>query len=198
MKKPKPKAKPPAKRPPTAPAKAKSPASARPGSVTGLLTEVRQLIEGARRSVATVVDTLQVMTNFEIGRRIVEHEQKGAKRAAYGSELLKEFSARLTEEFGRGFSEDNLSNMRRFFLTWKERVQIFQSATGKLAAPGIFQSLTEKSAAEEISEKPSRKLVPVKISESAIRKSGNPFTLSWSHYRCAIAKDPNERKFVTF
>jgi len=50
------------------------------------------------------VDTFQVMTNFEIGRRIVEHEQKGAKRAAYGAELLKEQSARLTEEFGRGFS----------------------------------------------------------------------------------------------
>ena len=64
----------------------------------------------------TVVDTFQVMTNFEIGRRIVEHEQKGAKRAAYGTELLKELSARLTEEFGRGFSRSNLEYMRKFFL----------------------------------------------------------------------------------
>lgn len=74
----------------------------KPESLTSLLTEVRQLIQSARRGVATVVDIFQVMTNFEIGRRIVEHDQKGAKRAAYGTELLKELSARLTEEFGRG------------------------------------------------------------------------------------------------
>ena len=80
-------------------------AKAKPESLSSLLTEVRQLIQSARRSVSTVVDTFQVMTNFEIGRRIVEHEQKGAKRAAYGAELLKELSARLKAEFGRGFSE---------------------------------------------------------------------------------------------
>ena len=66
-----------------------------------LIAEVRNLIQSARRGVASVVDTFQVLTNFEIGRRIVEHEQKGAKRAAYGAELLKELSARLAEEFGR-------------------------------------------------------------------------------------------------
>jgi len=68
------------------------------------------------------VNTLQVLTNFEIGRRIVEHEQKGAERAEYGKELLKELSARLKEEFGRGFSEDNLARMRNFYLAWKDRV----------------------------------------------------------------------------
>lgn len=65
------------------------------------------------------------MTNFEIGRRIVEHEQKGKRRAAYGKGLLKKLSERLTGEFGRGFSEDNLSNMRRFFLLWEPRVSQF-------------------------------------------------------------------------
>lgn len=67
-----------------------------------LITEVRGLVQSARRGAASVVDSFQVMTNFEIGRRIVEHEQKGAKRAAYGAEVLKELSARLTEEYGRG------------------------------------------------------------------------------------------------
>lgn len=174
-----------AKRFPAAPAQAKA------GSLTGLFTEVRQLIEGARRSVATVVDTLQVMTNFEIGRRIVEHEQKGAKRAAYGSELLKELSARLTEEFGRGFSEDNLSNMRRFFLMWQDRVAEFPNRLfGNLPQPvGQLEN-------SETSETASRKLVPAKISESAIRKSGNPFTLSWTHYQTLLTiKDPDERSF---
>ena len=115
--------------------KTTTPAKTKPDSLASLLTEVRQLIQSARRSVATVVDTFQVMTNFEIGRRIVEHEQKGAKRAAYGTELLKELSARLTEEFGRGFSKSNLEYMRRFFLTWQEKAQIFQTASEKLVHP---------------------------------------------------------------
>lgn len=53
------------------------------------------------------------MTNVEIGRRIVEHEQQGAERAGYGKEFLKTLSVRLTEEFGRGFSEGNLARMRK-------------------------------------------------------------------------------------
>lgn len=67
-----------------------------------LLAEVRKLIVSARHAAASSVNTLQVLTNFEIGRRIVEHEQRGEKRAEYGAELLKELSARLTEEFGKG------------------------------------------------------------------------------------------------
>ena len=169
--------------------KATTPAKPKPDSLKGLLTEVRQLIQSARRGVATVVDTFQVMTNFEIGRRIVEHEQKGAKRAAYGSELLKELSARLTEEFGRGFSEDNLSNMRRFFLTWRDRVaQISETASRKLVGAEILQTVSEKS------QTASRKLVPAQIRQTPSGKS--PFTLSWSHYVVLMTiKDPDERSF---
>jgi predicted nuclease of restriction endonuclease-like (RecB) superfamily len=169
--------------------KATTPAKPKPDGLTTLVTEVRQLIQSARRGVATVVDTFQVMTNFEIGRRIVEHEQKGAKRAAYGSELLKELSARLTEEFGRGFSEDNLSNMRRFFLTWRDRVaQISETASRKLVGAEILQTVSEKS------QTASRKLVPTSIRQTPSGKS--PFTLSWSHYVVLMTiKDPDERSF---
>lgn len=131
---------------PSASKKSLTTAKSKPDSLKGLLTEVSQLIQSARRGVATVVDTFQVMTNFEIGRRIVEHEQKGAKRAAYGAELLKELSARLTEEFGRGFSEDNLSNMRRFFLIWRDRgAQISETASRKLVPSQIRQTPSGKS-----------------------------------------------------
>jgi hypothetical protein len=167
-------------------------AKAKPESLSSLLTEVRQLIQSARRSVSTVVDTFQVMTNFEIGRRIVEHEQKGAKRAAYGAELLKELSARLTEEFGRGFSEDNLSNMRRFFLTWRDRVtQISETASRKLVGAEILQTVSEKS------QTASGELVPTSIRQTASGKS--PFTLSWKHYLVLLTiKDPNERSCRRF
>jgi queuine/archaeosine tRNA-ribosyltransferase len=77
-----------------------------------------------------LVNTLQVLTNFEIGRRIVEHEQQGKARAEYGKALLKELSARLTEEFGKGFSVTNLKLMRQFFT--ENRHRIGQKASDQL------------------------------------------------------------------
>src|SRR3546814_21015129 len=55
---------------------------------------------------------------WEIGRRIVEAEQKGRRRAGYGEQLMARLSADLTARFGRGFSPDNLENMRRFFAAY--------------------------------------------------------------------------------
>jgi predicted nuclease of restriction endonuclease-like (RecB) superfamily len=205
---------------PSASKKSLSTAKTKPDSLSGLLTEVRQLIQSARRGVATVVDTFQVMTNFEIGRRIVEHEQKGAKRAAYGAELLKELSARLTEEFGKGFSKANLEYMRRFYLEWESRVpplaqkpsgqfvvsEIAQKASGQLAPVQICQTPSGKFDAIEIPQQPIGKSGTLQkgqtpsdqfgISEKASRKLGNPFTISWSHYVLLLTiKDPDERSF---
>jgi len=104
------------------------------------VAEVRGLIHAARGRAASVVNTLQVMTNFEIGRRIVEHEQKGAKRAAYGAELVKELSARLTDEFGPGFSERNLRGFRLFYLAYRHLPQIWQTPSAELASPEIAQT----------------------------------------------------------
>jgi len=150
------------------PAKAK--AKVKPDGLAPLVAEVRSLIQSARRGAASVVNTLQVMTNFEIGRRIVEHEQQGAKRATYGQGLLKGLSRRLTDEFGRGFSEDNLSNMRRFFVLWEPR----------------------------LSEFPNRLLgnMSREISQQPAGKPGRPFTLSWTHYVLLLTvRDPDERGF---
>jgi predicted nuclease of restriction endonuclease-like (RecB) superfamily len=179
------------KKKPSVSKKAPPPAKTKPDGLTTLVTEVRQLIQSARRGVATVVDTFQVMTNFEIGRRIVEHEQKGAKRAAYGAELLKELSARLTEEFGRGFSRSNLEYMRKFFLEWESRVQISQQPIGKLADSEISQQPTGKLAIPKIAQ---QAIGRFPISEQPTRKS--PFTISWTHYLVLLTiKDPDERSF---
>jgi len=69
--------------------------------VKELVAEIRELV---RSSLVHSVDLIQVLTNFEVGRRIVEHQQRGAERAEYGKALLKDLSAELTAEFGRGFS----------------------------------------------------------------------------------------------
>ena len=100
-----------------------------------LLQRVRELITSARRSAARAVDTLQVATNFEIGHLIVEHEQGGDERAAYGKALIEELSAALTEEFGRGFSRSNLEYMRRFYIAYQVRGQIPQTPSGILLVP---------------------------------------------------------------
>jgi predicted nuclease of restriction endonuclease-like (RecB) superfamily len=179
----------------TAATKRATVAKAKPGDLAPLLTEVRDLIQSARRGVASVVDTFQVMTNFEIGRRIVEHEQKGAKRAAYGAEVLKELSARLTEEFGRGFSVKNVENMRRFYLLWTDgSPAISQTLSAKLSGGQIPQTVSAEWGSSQIRQTASGEWVPVSISETASGKS--PFTLSWSHYVELLGiKDPGERSF---
>ena len=133
-----------------------------------LIAEVRSLILSARHAAASTVNTLQVMTNFEIGRRIVEHEQKGEKRAAYGAELLKELSARLTDEFGRGFSEDNLARMRAFYITWNDRVLEF---------PRRLRGNPE-SEITPMGQKASAKLTAVQIGQQMSARF--PLTLSWA------------------
>jgi hypothetical protein len=77
--------------------------------------------------------------NYEIGRRIVQGEQGGADRAQYGKEIIKELAARLTSDFGNGFSKSNLEYMRRFYLAYPGRnIQIAQTLSGRF--PGLEKS----------------------------------------------------------
>ncbi|MBI3757458.1 MAG: DUF1016 domain-containing protein [Deltaproteobacteria bacterium] len=96
--------------------------SARPLSRTGgyeeLIGSLTKLLEEARRAAARSVNTFMTATYWGIGRRIVEYEQAGKKRAEYGTALLQQLSVDLTARFGRGFSERNLEQMRSFYLGW--------------------------------------------------------------------------------
>ena len=80
-----------------------------------LLGALRQLIADSRQQVLRAVDVVQVQTNWHVGRHIVEFEQGGAKRAAYGRRLLPQLGQRLSAEFGRGFHATNLRHMRAFY-----------------------------------------------------------------------------------
>ena len=79
------------------------------------LESVADLLAQARKNAKTAVNLSMVYAYFEIGRMIVEEEQHGANRAAYGTKLLKELSAYLTEKYGKGFSVGNLKNIRQFY-----------------------------------------------------------------------------------
>jgi len=103
---------------------------------TSLYKSIRDLVLSARRSVARGGNLLQVYTNYEIGRRIFMQEQRG-DRVQYGEEIIWEVTTNLTEEFGSGLSKINLEYMRRFYLTYPERIpQIAQTASGQLEGVG--------------------------------------------------------------
>ena len=83
-----------------------------------LFTQVASLLDLARRQVVTTVNLTMVRTYFEIGRPIVEDEQHGNARAEYGKTVLKDLSQKLSTRFGKGFSVDNLQNMRQFYASY--------------------------------------------------------------------------------
>lgn len=86
------------------------------GSIDGLLVQLKVLISTARQQVIRHVDTVQVQTYWHIGQHIVQFEQGGSTRAAYGKHLLVALATQLSAEFGKGFDERSLRHMRSFFL----------------------------------------------------------------------------------
>ncbi len=82
--------------------------------------KIAELLKNARSKVVQTVNKTMVYTYFEIGRTIVEEEQKGKERAEYGKQIIKELSQKLTREFGKGFSTTNLKQMRQFYLTYSK------------------------------------------------------------------------------
>ena len=81
-----------------------------------MFAEIRQILIGARQTAYKAVNFAMVTAYWNIGRLIVEDEQQGNTRAEYGKAVLADLSVRLTEEFGKGFTEANLRNMRQFYL----------------------------------------------------------------------------------
>lgn len=104
-----------------------------------LYEKIAELIQSARQHVVRTVNQTMVYTYFEIGRMIVEDEQQGKERAEYGRGILKELSSKLSVEFGKGFSVQNLENMRKFYLMYSQNeksqsaIRIFENHVGILS-----------------------------------------------------------------
>lgn len=86
-----------------------------------IYSRICQIIESARSNIARVVNSEMAQAYWLIGREIVEEEQKGQRRAAYGTSLLQMLADRLTKDFGKGFDETNLRKIRQFYLTFPIR-----------------------------------------------------------------------------
>jgi len=179
---------------------------------TVLWSDVRDLILETRRTVARGVNAALVWTNFEIGRRIVEHEQKGKARAGYAEQTMRRLAQRLTSEFGEGYSFRNLNLMRKFYLVYGEEKRIVQtvSAQSSSAAKSATPSrIFKKQISQTVSAKSSEGISDssIEIVQTAFAQSGLPakaqtvsgqspvdrksetasrispvFPLSWSHY----------------
>ena len=150
---------------------------------TQLYAYIRQLVLDARQAVSRAVDTCQVMASFEIGRRIVEHEQQGAQRAEYGKQVLKELAHQLTGEFGRGFSRSNLEYMRKFFLVYRDRLpDKSQMLSGKFQPAPPHKSQRLSGGLPEAAP-----FVQPPIAQTS-------FCLSWSQYVFLIGIKSNEER----
>ena len=89
-------------------------------SPENLYNKVAELLKLAQNTVVQTVNKTMVQTYFEIGKMIVEEEQKGKERAEYGQQLIEELSIRLLNDFGKGFSSTNIKQMRSFYLTYSK------------------------------------------------------------------------------
>ena len=94
-----------------------------------LKDQIGELLRKGRARAGQAVNTILVQTYWQIGRHIVEFEQKGSAKAEYGSELLDRLSRDLTAEFGKGFSRSNLFQIRQFYL----KFQNIQTLSGQLS-----------------------------------------------------------------
>ncbi|EGD04902.1 hypothetical protein B1M_09112 [Burkholderia sp. TJI49] len=112
-----------------------------PADYAGIHGSIVELLDEARRAAARSVNALMTASYWEIGRRIVEAEQRGKRRAGYGEQLIERLSGDLTARFGRGFGVNNLENMRRFFLTYRG-AEISQTVSGKLTLAELAQIFT--------------------------------------------------------
>ncbi len=89
---------------------------------SSLFDRVAGILEEARTNVVRTVNTRMVVAYWLIGREIVQEEQGGKRRAAYGDALLEDLSRRLTKRYGKGYSVTNLKNFRTFHLVYADRV----------------------------------------------------------------------------
>jgi predicted nuclease of restriction endonuclease-like (RecB) superfamily len=138
------------------------------------VSDLRTIVSAARDTSYRMANMMQVVQNWLIGRRIVVQEQQGKARADYGKHIIELASQSLTEEFGRGFSETQVRNYRKFYLAFsKLLIQQTAPAEFKSRLASIQQTMPAESVSDGI-------VLPIQ--------------LSWSHYERLIrVADPEAR-----
>ena len=147
-------------------------------NIDALFERISALIEESRKRVATAVNIAEVYTKYEIGRHIVEDEQEGKARAAYGKQVLPILSQKLTDKFGSGWSLETLKSARKFYSVY--------------APQAIRSTASTKSDKETGKTNLVNSVDQIQIAPAEPHK----FVLSWSHYLVLMRiKDDGARSF---
>lgn len=142
-----------------------------------VLADVVDLLEAGRHLSARAVNAAMTAAYWSIGRRIVEHDQRGRSRAEYGEELVDRLAEDLTKRFGRGFGRRNLFQMKAFYLAY----------------PANVQTPSAQSSAGEIARKVQ---TPSALSRVERQIAERSFPLPWSHdVRLLAVREPAARRF---
>ncbi len=148
-----------------------------------LVNDLRSIVSKVRSKAFAAVNYSLVERNWRIGQRIVEQEQNGASRAEYGKHVIEVASAALTEEFGKGFSETNIMNFKKFYLKFKE-LTIPQTLSEE------FKKQKQQTQSDESSLLPPKGQTPSAQFELHL--------LPWSHYERLIrVEDKKAREWYT-
>ncbi len=138
-------------------------------AIERLCVKTVALVKHARNITVQQVNMIQLLTYYAIGKWIVEVQQRGESRARYGSQVIKRLSEEMKKNFERGFSEDSLKNARKFYMTYKDRIDetVFN----------LFAVEKSETVFSLFEEKP-------------------PFIVSWSHYlQLMRIENEDERSF---
>lgn len=155
-------------------------------SVENLFKKISPIIEESRGYVATAVKLAEVYSKYQIGKYIVEEEQQGKQRAEYGKQVLKGLSIRLTEAYGDGWSVEQLTLIRKFYMTYSKIV----NTDYKISNNHKINELEQIS--EIVNTDYKIRNLPSVIDPSAMPR----FVLSWSHYLVLMRiKNEDERRF---
>lgn len=147
-------------------------------NIDKLFDKISALIEEARQRVSTTVNIAEVYTKYNVGRYIVEDEQEGKDRAAYGKQVLEQLSRKLEERFGDGWSVETLKRCRKFYSIYST-LQIGSTVMTEFSIENLAANLVNS-------------VDRIQISTSEPHK----FVLSWSHYLILMrVKDANARSF---
>ena len=165
-----------------------------PADYSSLLGGVSELLEAARRASARAVNAFMTATYWEIGRRIVEFEQHGKKRAEYGKALLEQLSADLTLRYGRGFARPNLIRFRQFYLA-------FPTASIRSTASNISPSSypIRSTLSNELGDAPIVRAVSAQSSAFPdMAEFARALPLPWSHYVLLISRSRSPEAFAFY
>ena len=147
-------------------------------NVDALFERISALIEESRKRVATAVNIAEVYTKYEIGRHIVEDEQEGKARAAYGKQVLPILSQKLTDKFGSGWSLETLKSARKFYSVY---------APQAIRSTALTQSTKGTGKTNLVNSVDQIQIAPAEP---------HKFVLSWSHYLVLMRiKDDGARSF---